>query len=186
MDPHKLREALRKQGIFVHESDPILEMAAICDVAMTDTLKAIEGIVKAAADRTSAAAAQTVDASRKAGDVLINQGAGFLVEQFREVAREATFAMLDELRREDVRAMPEVLAVPDFERLALKLAVHLILGMNDGLYRPFDQAIFDQFAAGYKHITETLQRQLHGLRITAIVPSPYDDVTREDAAGAGR
>ena len=32
MDPRKLREALRKQGIFVHESDPILDMAAICDV----------------------------------------------------------------------------------------------------------------------------------------------------------
>lgn len=56
--------------------------------------------------------------------------------------------------------------------------VTIMLGMNDGQYRAFDQAIFDQFAAGYKHITETLQRQLHGLRITAIVPSPYDDVTR--------
>ena len=52
MDPRKLREALRKQGIFVHESDPILEMAAICDATMADTLKAIEGVVKAAADRT--------------------------------------------------------------------------------------------------------------------------------------
>jgi fatty acid desaturase len=31
---------------------------------------------------------------------LINQGASILVEQFREVAREATTAMLAELRRE--------------------------------------------------------------------------------------
>ena len=92
MDPRKLREALRKQGIFVHESDPILEMAAICDATVADTLKAIEGVVKAAADRSSAAAAQTVDASRKAGDALINQGASFLVEQFREVTSEATAA----------------------------------------------------------------------------------------------
>ena len=104
MDPRKLREALRKQGIFVHESDPILEMAAICDATMADTLKAIEGVVKAAADRTSAAAAQTVDASRKAGDALINQGASFLVEQFREVTSEATAAMLTELRRETAKA----------------------------------------------------------------------------------
>jgi CHASE3 domain sensor protein len=104
MDPRKLREALRKQGIFVHESDPILEIAAICDATMADTLKAIEGVVKAAADRTSAAAAQTVDASRKAGDALINQGATFLVEQFREVAREATAAMLVELHRETAKA----------------------------------------------------------------------------------
>lgn len=104
MDSRKLREALRKQGIFIHESDPVLEMAAICDVTMADTLKAIEGVVKAAADRALAAAAQTVDASRKAGDALINQGASYLVEQFREVANEAMAAMLVELRRETAKA----------------------------------------------------------------------------------
>ena len=104
MDLRKLREALRKQGIFVHESDPILEMAAICDATMADTLKSIEGVVKAAADRTTVAAAQTVDSSRRAGDALINQGANFLVEQFREVAKEATATMLIELRRETAKA----------------------------------------------------------------------------------
>lgn len=104
MDPRKLREALRKQGIFVHESDPILDMATICDVAMADSLKAIEGVVKAAADRTSAAAAQTIDASRKAGDALINQGATFLIEHFREVTREATATMLAQLHRETAKA----------------------------------------------------------------------------------
>jgi hypothetical protein len=104
MDPRKLREALRKQGIFIHESDPILEMAAICDAAMADTLRAIEGVVKASADRTSAATAQTVETSRKAGDALINQGATFLVEQFREVAHEATARMLTELRQETAKA----------------------------------------------------------------------------------
>ena len=104
MDLRKLREALRKQGIFVHESDPILEMAAICDATMADTLKSIEGVVKAAADRTTVAAAQTVDSSRRAADALINQGANFLVEQFREVAQEATATMLIELRRETAKA----------------------------------------------------------------------------------
>ena len=104
MDLRKLREALRTQGIFVHESDPILEMAAICDATMADTLKSIEGVVKAAADRTTVAAAQTVDSSRRAGDALINQGANFLVEQFREVAQEATATMLIELRRETAKA----------------------------------------------------------------------------------
>ena len=104
MDSRKLREALRKEGIFIHESDPILETVAICNVMTADTLKAIEGVVKAAADRTSAAAAQAVDASRKAGDALINQGASFLVEQFREVAREATAVILIELRQETAKA----------------------------------------------------------------------------------
>lgn len=104
MDTRKLREALRKQGIFVHESDPILDMAAICDAAMVDTLKAIDGTVKAAADRTSAAAAQTVEASKDAGEAIISQGAVFLVEQFREVVRETAAAMVAELRQEAARA----------------------------------------------------------------------------------
>jgi len=104
MDPRKAREALRKQGIYVHESDPILDMAAICDAAMGDTLKAIEGVVKAAADRTSAAATQAVDASKEAAEAIISQGAAFVVEQFREAVREATATMLAELRQETARA----------------------------------------------------------------------------------
>jgi len=46
MDPAKLREALRKQGIHGHESDPVLEVAAICELAVADTVKAIEGLNK--------------------------------------------------------------------------------------------------------------------------------------------
>jgi CHASE3 domain sensor protein len=79
-------------------------MAAICDVAMADTLKAIEGVVKAAADRTSAAAAQTVEASKAAGEAIVNQGATFLVEQFREAVRETAAVMVAELRQEAAKA----------------------------------------------------------------------------------
>jgi len=104
MEPARLRESLRKQGIYVHESDPILNMAAVCDVAMGDILKAIEGVVKAAADGTSASAAQAVDASKGAAEAIISQGAAFLVEQFRQVMREATATMLAELRQETARA----------------------------------------------------------------------------------
>src|SRR5882672_1372826 len=35
----------------------------------------------------------------------------------------------------------------------------IMLGMNDGRYRAYDQAIFDEFAAGFKHIVDTLRRQ---------------------------
>ena len=55
----------------------------------------------------------------------------------------------------------------------------IMLGMNDGGYKAFDQQLFDNYAAGYKHIVETVKKQLPGIRITAIQPSPYDDVTRE-------
>jgi len=56
--------------------------------------------------------------------------------------------------------------------------VTIMLGMNDGSYRAYDPAIFDTFATGYKHIVDVLKRQLPGVRITAIQPSAYDDVTR--------
>src|SRR5215831_7490287 len=56
--------------------------------------------------------------------------------------------------------------------------VTIMLGMNDGAYRAFDQGLFDTFANGYKHIVEGLKRQFPGVRITAIQPSAYDDVTR--------
>jgi lysophospholipase L1-like esterase len=54
----------------------------------------------------------------------------------------------------------------------------IMLGMNDGRYRAFDQQTFDEFANGYKHIVQSMKRQFPGIRITAIQPSPYDDVTR--------
>jgi hypothetical protein len=103
MDGRELREALQKQGIFVREDDPILDAAAICRVAMSGALQAIESAVKAAADRTSAAATQSVEASRKVGAAIINEGATYLVEQFHATAREVTAAMLVELRRETMR-----------------------------------------------------------------------------------
>ncbi len=56
--------------------------------------------------------------------------------------------------------------------------VTVMLGMNDGRYRAFDQQIFDIFSNGYRNIVQTLKKELPGVRITAIQPSPYDDVTR--------
>jgi lysophospholipase L1-like esterase len=54
----------------------------------------------------------------------------------------------------------------------------IMLGMNDASYRAFDQKIFDQYASGYRHIVQSVKEALPGIRITAIQPSPYDDVTR--------
>jgi len=56
--------------------------------------------------------------------------------------------------------------------------VTIMLGMNDGGYRAFDQTMFDTYSTGFKHIVDVLKRQLPGVRITAIQPSAYDDVTR--------
>jgi lysophospholipase L1-like esterase len=56
--------------------------------------------------------------------------------------------------------------------------VTVMLGMNDGSYRAFDQKIFDVYAKGYGHLVESLKSNIPGVRITLIQPSPYDDVTR--------
>jgi lysophospholipase L1-like esterase len=71
----------------------------------------------------------------------------------------------------DVRLPRDVVAYkPD--------VITIMLGMNDGSYRAFDQKIFDAYASGYRHIIRTVKDALPGIRITVIEPSPYDDVTR--------
>lgn len=55
----------------------------------------------------------------------------------------------------------------------------IMLGMNDGAYRTFEQGIFDTYANGYRHIVQRMKKEAPGIRITAIQPSPFDDVTRE-------
>jgi lysophospholipase L1-like esterase len=56
--------------------------------------------------------------------------------------------------------------------------VTIMLGMNDGGYRAYDQSLFDTYANGYRHIVDSIESALPGVRITAIEPSPYDDITR--------
>jgi lysophospholipase L1-like esterase len=54
----------------------------------------------------------------------------------------------------------------------------IMLGMNDGSYRAFDEKIFDTYAKGYQHIVGAVKEALPGIRITVIQPSPFDDVTQ--------
>lgn len=63
--------------------------------------------------------------------------------------------------------------------LAYKPSVMTImLGMNDGLYRAETEETDKTFFTGYRHIVDTVKSAVPGVRITAIQPSPYDDVTR--------
>ena len=57
-------------------------------------------------------------------------------------------------------------------------ALTIMLGMNDGSYRAFDEKIFDTYAKGYQHIIDSVKEALPGIRITVIQPSPFDDVTQ--------
>src|SRR6266545_1099645 len=54
----------------------------------------------------------------------------------------------------------------------------IMLGMNDGSYRAFDEKIFDTYRKGYEHIVESVKQNVPGIRLTLIEPSPFDDVTR--------
>jgi lysophospholipase L1-like esterase len=54
----------------------------------------------------------------------------------------------------------------------------IMLGMNDGSYRAFDEKIFDTYAKGYQHIIDSVKEALPGIRFTVIQPSPFDDVTQ--------
>ncbi|MDQ3009535.1 MAG: SGNH/GDSL hydrolase family protein [Acidobacteriota bacterium] len=56
--------------------------------------------------------------------------------------------------------------------------VTVMLGMNDGRYRAFDQQIFNTYAEGYQHIVQKLKSDLPRVRMTLIQASPYDDATR--------
>ena len=63
--------------------------------------------------------------------------------------------------------------------------VTIMLGMNDGRYRAFDQQIFDAYSTGYEKIVRMLRTALPSVRMTLIQPSPYDDVTREPGFEGG-
>lgn len=56
--------------------------------------------------------------------------------------------------------------------------VTIMLGMNDGAYRAFDPELFQAYSTGYENIIAALRKAVPQLRITALEPSPYDDVTR--------
>ena len=71
----------------------------------------------------------------------------------------------------DVRLKRDVLAYKP-------TVVTICLGMNDASYRPFDQKIFDTYVNGYRHILDTLIKELPGVRITLLTAPAFDDVTR--------
>jgi len=56
--------------------------------------------------------------------------------------------------------------------------VTIMLGMNDGKYQPFDQAIFETYKNGYEYLVKSLKSHLPGVKIVPIEPTPWDDITQ--------
>lgn len=63
--------------------------------------------------------------------------------------------------------------------------ITVMLGMNDGSYRAFDQKIFDTYRNGLEAIVQKVRAAKPGARLTLIQPSPHDDVTREPRFAGG-
>lgn len=63
--------------------------------------------------------------------------------------------------------------------------ITVMLGMNDGEYRPFETDLFNKFTAGYRHILDTIQAEAPNARVTVLEPSPYDDFTRPPKFAGG-
>jgi lysophospholipase L1-like esterase len=56
--------------------------------------------------------------------------------------------------------------------------VTIMLGMNDGGYKPFDPRTLAAFGEGYRALVARLRQALPGVRLTFIRSSPFDDVSR--------
>lgn len=52
--------------------------------------------------------------------------------------------------------------------------VTVLLGTNDGGYKPYDEARFQAYARGITHIVDTLTRALPHVRLTLMTPSFFD------------
>jgi len=63
--------------------------------------------------------------------------------------------------------------------------ITVMLGMNDAEYRPYDPAIFNIFANGYRHILDRIKTSAPGARVTLLEPSAYDEVTRPAEVAGG-
>jgi lysophospholipase L1-like esterase len=71
----------------------------------------------------------------------------------------------------DVRLERDVLALRP-------TVVTVMLGMNDGGYKPFDPTTLAAFGEGYRALVAKLEQTLPGVRLTLIRSSPFDDVSR--------
>ena len=63
--------------------------------------------------------------------------------------------------------------------------ITIMLGMNDAEYRPYDPAIFNIFANGYRHILDRIKVSAPQARITLLEPSAYDEITRPVEVAGG-
>jgi hypothetical protein len=100
MDPAKLREGLRKAGLYVAEGDPVLELAAICEVSLADTVKVIERVTTQQADRVTLASTASVEAAKKQAELIVTKAGEWAATQIKTAASEAAALVIADIRAE--------------------------------------------------------------------------------------
>jgi hypothetical protein len=103
VEPAQLREGLRKEGLYVAEGDPVLELVGICEVALADTVKTIERVTKQQADRVTAASAQIVTDAKVAAELIVNEAGEWAETRIKNAGEAAAASVLSTLRQEASR-----------------------------------------------------------------------------------
>lgn len=104
MEPAKLREGLRKEGLYVAEGDPVLELVAICEVALADTVKTIERLTKQQTDRITAASTQAVVDAKRAAELLITEAGQWTEGRIKAAGEAAAVSVIAALQQEVAKA----------------------------------------------------------------------------------
>jgi len=63
--------------------------------------------------------------------------------------------------------------------------ISIMLGMNDGGYKPLTPEIESTYVQGFEHILDSIHKTLPNARLTLLGPSPYDEVTRPELFPGG-
>ena len=63
--------------------------------------------------------------------------------------------------------------------------VTIMLGMNDGYYRPYEAGTMRTYELGYAHILDEIKAHAPEARVLILRPSAYDEVTRPGSGVAG-
>ncbi len=104
MDTEKLRAALRKQGIVLHEGDPILATGEICEAALVEAVARLDAAVADAAARMNSASSHALASAKEAAGGIITSAADWMAEQLRAAGAEVAATVIHEVHSEVMRA----------------------------------------------------------------------------------
>jgi glycine/D-amino acid oxidase-like deaminating enzyme len=130
MELTKIREDLRKAGVYVAEGDPVLELAAICEVALGDTIKTVERVTKQQADRVTAASTQIVVDAKAAAEMIVNAAGHWAETRIKTAGEAAAASVLLTLKQETVKAERACGAAIRIAWIVAILALVVLSGMG--------------------------------------------------------